>query len=39
MATSRSFSSMLLDYAPLSLLEQEMIKRDWLLSNVEKDNG
>jgi hypothetical protein len=30
---------MLLDYAPLSLLEQEMIKRDWLLSNVEMDNG
>lgn len=39
MATTRSFSAMLLDYAPLSLLEQEMIKRDWLLTNVEKDNG
>ena len=39
MATNRSFSAMLLDYAPLSLLEQEMIKRDWLLTNIEKDNG
>jgi len=39
MATTRSFSAMLLDYAPLSLLEQEMIKRDWLLTNVEKDNS
>lgn len=39
MSTTRSFSSMLLDYAPLSLLEQEMIKRDWLLSNVELDNS
>lgn len=39
MATSRSFSAMLNDYLPLSLLEQEMIKRDWLLTNIEKDNG
>jgi hypothetical protein len=39
MATTRSFSAMLLDYAPLSLLEQEMLKRDWLLTNIEKDNG
>lgn len=39
MATTRSFSSMLNDYLPNSLLEQEMIQRDWLLSNVEKDNG
>lgn len=39
MATTRSFSAMLNDYLPESLLKEEMIKRDWLLTNVEKDDG
>jgi hypothetical protein len=30
---------MLNDYMPNSLLKEEMLKRDWLLSNVEKDEG
>lgn len=39
MATSRSFSSMLNQYLPNELLKEEMVKRDWLLTNVEKDNS
>jgi hypothetical protein len=39
MATTRSFSAMLNDYAPLELMKEEIIKRDWLLSNVEMDDG
>jgi hypothetical protein len=39
MATTRSFNAMLNDYLPNSLLKEEMIKRDWLLSNVELDEG
>lgn len=38
MATTRSFSAMLNDYLPNSLFKEELVKRDWLLSNVEKDN-
>jgi hypothetical protein len=30
---------MLNDYAPNEMFEQEFIKRDWLMSNVEKDNS
>lgn len=37
MATSRSFSSMLNQYLPNRLLKEEIIKRDWFLSNVDKD--
>lgn len=39
MGTTRSFSAMLNEYLPNELLKEEMIKRDWILSNVEKDNG
>ncbi len=39
MATSRSFSAMLNEYLPNSLLMDELIKRDWFLTNVEKDNN
>jgi len=39
MATTRSFSAMLNDYAPDALLDQEFMKRDWLLSNAERDDG
>jgi len=37
--TTRTFSSMLHDYLPNSLLREEMIKRDWFLTNVKKDNN
>jgi hypothetical protein len=30
---------MLKDYMPLELLKEEMIKRDWMLSNIEIDEG
>jgi len=30
---------MLKDYMPLELLKEEMIKRDWMLNNVEIDEG
>jgi hypothetical protein len=38
MSTNRSFSAMLNDYLPNDLFKEEILKRDWLLSNVEKDN-
>ena len=37
--TLSTFSAMLNQYLPESLLKEEMVKRDWLLNNVEKDNG
>lgn len=39
MGTTRTFSTMLNEYLPNSLLQEEMIQRDWLLTNVEKDNS
>lgn len=39
MATTRSFQSMLNQYLPNELLREEMIKRDWILQNVEKDDS
>lgn len=39
MATTRSFSAMLNDYLPNQLLKEEIVKRDWLLTNAEKDNN
>lgn len=39
MSVTRSFSAMLKDYMPLELLKEEMIKRDWMLSNIEIDEG
>lgn len=39
MATTRTFQDMLNDYLTYDLLKEEMIKRDWLLTSVEKDNG
>ncbi len=38
MATTRSFNDMLNEYLAYDLLAEEQMKRDWLLSNVEKDN-
>ena len=37
-ATDRSFQDMLNEYLPNSLLKEELIKRDYILSTVEKDN-
>jgi hypothetical protein len=38
MATTASFQNMLNEYLPNKLLKEEMIKRDYILSNVEKDD-
>jgi hypothetical protein len=38
MSTTRSFQDMLNEYLPNSLLREELIKRDYILSNVKKDN-
>jgi hypothetical protein len=37
-ATDRSFQDMLNEYLPNSLLKEELIKRDYVLSTVQKDN-
>ncbi len=39
MATTRSFSAMLNDFLPNELLKEEFVRRDWLLSKVDKDDG
>lgn len=39
MSTNRTFQTMLNEYLPNELLREEMIKRDYLLSNVEKDDS
>jgi hypothetical protein len=39
MATTRSFQDMLNEYLPNDLLKEELIKRDWFLQNVEKDQS
>lgn len=38
MSTTRTFSAMLNQYLGNSLLKEELVKRDFLLSTVEKDN-
>lgn len=39
MATSRSFSAMLNQYLPNKLLKEELVKRDYVLSTIDKDDG
>lgn len=39
MATTRSFSTMLNEYLPNELLKEELIKRDFVLSTVDKDDN
>lgn len=39
MATTRSFSAMLNDYLPNSLLQEEMGKRMWAFQNIEHDES
>lgn len=38
MATTRTFQDMLNEYLPNKLFKEELLKRDWLFSNVEKDD-
>jgi len=39
MATTRTFSAMLNEFLPNKLLEEELIKRDYILQHVPKDNS
>lgn len=39
MATDRTFNDMLNDYLPNELLKEELVKRDYLLSKIEKDDS
>lgn len=39
MATTRTFQDMLNEYLPNELLKLELIKRDWILTNCQKDDG
>ena len=38
MSTNRTFQDMLNEYIPNNLLKEELIKRDYILTRVEKDN-
>jgi hypothetical protein len=38
-ATTRTFQEMLNDYLPNELLKEELVKRDYLLNKVEKDDN
>lgn len=39
MGTNRDFSSMLNEYLTVDLMKEELIKRDYLLQKVERDDG
>lgn len=39
MSTTRSFQAMLNQYLPNDLLREELVKRDWILQNVERDDS
>jgi hypothetical protein len=39
MGTTRSFQTMLNQYLPNELLREELVKRDWILQNVERDDS
>lgn len=39
MATTRTFNDMLNEYLPNRMLQEEMIKRDYILNRVDKDNS
>ena len=38
-STIRSFNNMLNEYLTNDLLSETLLKRDWMIQNVEKDNG
>lgn len=39
MATTRSFQDMLNEYLTFDLLKEELVKRDYVLTKIEKDDG
>lgn len=39
MSTQRTFQNMLNEYLTYDLLKEELMKKDYLLSNIEKDDG
>lgn len=39
MATTRTFNDMLNEYLTYDLLKEELVKRDYVLTKIEKDNG
>jgi len=39
MATTRSFQTMLNEYLPNNMLKEELIRRDYILQNVQKDDS
>ncbi len=39
MATTASFQAMLNQFLPNDLLREELVKRDWILQNVERDDS
>ena len=39
MATTRKFQDMLNEYLTYDMLKEEFLKRHWLLSNIEIDDG
>lgn len=39
MSTTRSFQAMLNQFLPNDLLREELVKRDWILQNVERDDS
>lgn len=39
MSTARSFQAMINDYLPNELLKEELIRRDYVLNRVDKDDG
>lgn len=38
MGTTRTFATMLNEYLPEELLKEELVKRDYILTNIEKDD-
>lgn len=39
MSTNRDFQAMLNEYLDISLLKEELVKRDYLLGKVDRDDG
>lgn len=39
MSTSRDFNSMLNEYLTVDLMKEELIKRDYVLQKVDRDDG
>jgi len=39
MSTTRTFQDMLNEYLPNRLLKEELIKRDYILSTIDKDDS